>query len=508
MNTSFLRGQWKGFHLGALVVFYVHVAAGLLVAQYSPSGSARPYAGHVNERLRASNPALSAWDIGVNVRGRFENKDGGSASDAGANWDFSASRIVDNNNRYALLRVMPRVGYTGPRLSGMVEGRSSYSFGDERFSATAPGNGLPERDGPMDIHQAFVTWGNLKEFPVLVKAGRQELAYGDQRLLGHSRWTNNARTFDAVKARWQNSLFGVDVFTGGLVYNDHRNHNRSHMGSDTLSGAYFNWPTLATKTVVETYVYSRNVRADIADIDFSGVTAPARLPAKQDLYTAGLRVRSKPGAYGPWDYGFELMHQFGNRALTGATATPNAVRSANRVDQQAYAAVLQGGHTWTSHGWQPRLAALYSYASGDKDSTDTKTQTFQNFFATTHGHYGFMDFNSLQNLHDFRVAYGFKPVVNLSFSVEGHIQYLATSHDFWYNVGGAPRNAGGYATRSPHNQLGREIDLNASWNPIPSTQLEIGTSRYFRGRYIKESLSDDGGSKDAKYLYVQVTLNI
>lgn len=492
----------------ALIALTAALPLPSLFSQYTPSLPARPFPGYANEKLRATDPYMSAWDIGVNVRSRFENKEGAGFTDAGQNWDFSANPGFDNNNSYSLLRVMPRIVYTGKRLAATLEGRSSYSFDDERFAAAAPGKGLAERDGPMDVHQAFVLWGNHKEFPVSVKAGRQELFYGDHRLVGHLRWNNNARTFDTLKVRWQNPVFGVDVFTGGLVYNDHHNLNRSHIGSDTFSGAYFNWPTLATKAVVESYLLARNVNTGIADEDFSGVAAPFRLPAKQDLYTAGLRVRSKPGSYGPWDYGFELMHQFGNRATTAPAALPAAVRTAARLDHKAYGAVLQGGYTWTEHLWQPRFAVLYSYASGDENPADTKSQTFQNLFATTHLHYGYMDFNSLQNIHDLRLTYAFKPATNLSFAIEGHIQALATSADFWYNVGGVYRNAGGYATRGTSNRLGQEIDVAASWNPVPSTQLEIGLSRYFRGAYIKESLADNGGSKDANYVYVQFTLNL
>jgi hypothetical protein len=500
MNTTIRR-------LTALLALASAVSTPLR-AQYAPSLPARPFPGYANERLRASDPYMSAWDVGVNLRGRLEVKDGAGFTDSGQNWDFSTNPSFDNNNSYYLTRVMPRVVYTGKRLAATLEGRSSFSFGDERFVAASPGKALAERDGPMDVHQAFVLFGNHKEFPVSLKLGRQELVYGDQRLVGHLRWNNNARTFDALKVRWQNSLFGVDLFTSGLVYNDHHNLNRSHIGKDTFSGAYFNWPTLASKAVVESYLLARNVNTGIADVDFTGVSAPFRLPAKQDLYTAGVRVRSKPGAYGAWDYGYELMHQFGNRATTAPAATPAAVRAAARLDQNAYGAVLQGGYTWTEHLWQPRLAVLYSYASGDKNATDGESQTFQNLFATTHLHYGYMDFNSLQNLHDVRVTYAFKPATNISFALEGHVQYLATSADFWYNVGGVFRNAGGYATRGTSNKLGQELDLVASWNPIPSTQVEIGVSRYFRGNYIKESLADNGGSKDAHYLYVQFTLNL
>ncbi len=510
MPFSFVLTMTPTTKIARLAAFAALAAASAAsgLAQYTPSLPARPFPGYANERLRTSDPYMSAWDIGVNVRGRLEAKDGAGFTDSGQNWDFSTNPAFDNNNSYWLTRVMPRVGFTGKRFAALVEGRSSYSFADERFAAAGPGKGLAERDGPLDVHQAFVFVGNHKEFPVSAKFGRQELAYGDQRLVGHLRWNNNARTFDALKVRWQNAVFGVDVFTGGLVYNDHHNLNRSHVGKDTFSGAYFNWPTLAAKSVVETYLLARNVSADAAGIDFSGVAAPFRLPAKQDLYTAGLRIRSKPGAYGAWDYGVELMHQFGNRATTAPAATPAAVRAAARLDHDAWAAVLQGGYTWTDHAWQPRLAALYSYASGDKSGTDTKSQTFQNLFATTHLHYGYMDFSSLQNLHDFRLTYAVKPATNISLALEGHVQALATSADFWYNVGGVFRNAGGYATRGHSNRLGRELDFIASWNPIPSTQVELGLSRYFRGAYIKESLADNLGSKDANYLYLQLTFNL
>ena len=57
------------------------------------------------------------------------------------------------------------------------------------------------------------------------------------------------------------------------------------------------------------------------------------------------------------------------------------------------------------------------------------------------------------------------------------------------------------------NKLGQEIDVYAGWHVIPSTQIEIGVSRYFRGDYIKQSLATLG-SKDANYCYVQLTISL
>jgi Alginate export len=498
----------------ALVVLVCAVLPALR-AQYTPPPPARPFPGLSNERLRADNVYASAWDVGVNVRYRYEGKDDAGFTDAGSNWDFSLRPQDDNNNHYSLTRVMPRVGYTAKAWNFLAEGRSSYSFNDERYNATAPGQGLPERDGEIDFHQAFLFIGNHKEFPVSLKIGRQELVYGDQRLVGHLRWNNNARTFDALKVRWQNALFGVDVFTGGVVYNDHHNLNKSN-SQDRFSGAYFNFPTLAKNEIVEAYFLARNVDRGIATDNWSGVAAPFRFPGAQDLYTVGLRLKSKPLAYDAWDYGVELMHQFGNRTAVYPATPVAAALLAPRLEQDAYALVLQGGYTWTEHPWQPRFGVLYSYASGDKNAADGSSETFQNLFATTHLHYGYMDLSSLQNLQDLRFVLSAKPRANISLAAEVHFQFLDRTTDFWYNVAGVPRNFTGAPVGSGRgyrinpsyeSMLGTEVDLVAGWTFRPYAQLEVATAHYFRGDYIQQSLATVG-SKDASYYYVQVTLNL
>ena len=516
-----------------LLVLTAALAITQLHAQYTPPPPPRPFPGFVNEALRASDPYMNAWDIAVNVRGRLEVKDNAGFTYSGQNADFRDTGTGlnnDNNNSYYLTRIMPRIGYTAKRYAFLVEARSSTSYrderGDQRVAAddAKPGHALAENDYDLNLHQAYFFLGNHKEFPVSLKIGRQELVYGDQRTLGHFRWNNNARTFDAAKVRWQNAWFGVDAFTGGLVYNNNGNFNRSHISEDHFSGVYFNFPNLpaiSKGNIVELYGYSRNVTAASAKVDvdsnnnpYAGVAAPFRNPAKQDLYTTGLRIKSKPLAYGPWDYGVELMHQFGNRATTGPTALSAAVASAPRLTQRAYAAVLQGGYTFTDSAWQHRVGLLYSYASGDKNAADGTSQTFQNLFATTHLFYGYMDLNSLQNLHDFRIAYTFKPMPTLSVALEAHAHYLDRTTDSWYNVAGVGRAGGtanlgnGYAISPTYSkELGKEIDLVTGWAFTPSAQIEVGLSHYFRGDYIKQSLAIPG-SKDAAYAYVQLTVNL
>lgn len=487
-------------------------------AQYAPPPPSRPFAGFLNERLRAQDVYLSAWDVGLNYRLRFEDKLGAGTTDAGSNWDFSERPVDDNNNQYLLSRLMPHVIYNDKWYAFTIEGRSSYSIGDERYNATAPGKGLTENDAGPDLHQAFVFLGNHKEFPLSLKIGRQELNYGDQRTLGAFKWNNIARTFDAAKLRWQNAIFGVDLFTGGVVYTRSNHLNRSNP-QDHFSGAYFNFINLGALTranLVEAYLYARNVERSIATDDWSGVPAPFRFPGAQDLYTAGIRLKSKPGTADPWDYCVELMHQFGNRTAVFPATTVAAALAAPRLRQDADAAILQAGYTWTRNPYQPRLALIYSYASGDRNATDGTSQTFQNLFPTNHLFYGYMDLNSLENLHDLRLAYTVKPTTSSMIALEGHDQFLDRTSDYWYNVAGVPRNFTGAAVGSGRGyrinpgygrHLGEELDLVAGWTFLPYAQIEGAVCRYFRGTYITQSLSAVG-SKDANYMYVQLTLNL
>ncbi len=56
---------------------------------------------------------------------------------------------------------MPKLSYTDGLISFVVEGRSSYSIGDNRYSATAAGKNLAEDDGPFQLQMAFVLIGDL-----------------------------------------------------------------------------------------------------------------------------------------------------------------------------------------------------------------------------------------------------------------------------------------------------------------------------------------------------------
>jgi hypothetical protein len=484
-------------------------------AQFVPPSPATPVPGAIDDYLISTFPDLKGWDVGVNERLRYEDKEDAGTTHAGSNYDFFSDSPTDNSNYYWLTRLMPRVGYKGDLIAFVVEGRSSYSIGDGRYTATAAGKNLPEDDGPFQLQMAYLLIGNLSEFPLTLKVGRQELIYGDQRLVGNAYWLNVPHTFDAVKVRYQDSFFGVDLFAANLVYVE-KDHFEDSNSQDTLSGAYFDFPGLSKDNVTELYLFARNVSRGIVTDDWSLVPAPFRFTAPQDIYTLGYHMKSKPGCFGPWDYGVETMWQFGDRTAVYPATTIAAAKAAPRLEQNAWAFIVQGGYTWKETPLAPRLALIVSAASGDQNSKDKDSETFQNLLPSNHGLYGMMDLSSLQNLVDYRLNFTTKPSSTTSLAVDVHQQYLETTNDYWYNVAGVPRNTAGATPGSgkgfginPNysSNLGQEADLIGGWTVHRGLLLEAGVGHFFEGAYVKESLRVVG-SKDANYCYVQATLNL
>ena len=491
------------------------LSAATACAQYAPPSPATPVPGAIDDFAISEDPALSGWDFGVNERLRFEDKDDAGTTHAGSNFDFFSNSPTDNSNDYWLTRLMPRIGYKGDLIAFVVEARSSYSLGDDRYTSTAAGKNLAEDDGPLQLQMAYLLIGNLKDFPVTVKVGRQELIYGDQRLVGNAYWLNIPHTFDAVKVRYQDSFFGVDLFAANLVYVE-EDHFEKGNSQDTLSGAYFDFPGLSKDNVTELYLFARNVDRGIVTDNWSLVPAPFRFTAPQDIYTLGYHTKSKPGSLGPWDYGIETMWQFGDRTAVFPATTVAAAEAAPRLDQNAWAFVVQGGYTWKDAPCSPRLALIVSAASGDQNSKDKDSETFQNLLPSNHGLYGMMDLSSLQNLVDYRLNLTAKPSSATSLALDVHQQYLETTNDYWYNVAGVPRNTAGAAVGSGKgfginpgysSDLGQEVDLIGGWTVHRGVLLEAGLGHFFRGDYVRESLRVVG-SKDADYFYVQATLNL
>ena len=466
---------------------------------YDPTKPVRPSTGLFNDWLRDDNPSAAAWDIGTQVRLRYELRDNFGILGTTGSLDFRRDG-ADVDNAYFLHRIKPRVGYTHEWFNVLVEGRMSGSTDDDRHPN-------PESDGPLDLHQAFVTIGNHKEFPLSLKVGRQELSYGDERLVGAFNWNNIGRVFDAAKLRWQNQYFAADFFIGRVIIPDDNNFNMPN-DYDWLSGVYLS-SRLIPKQTTEVYLLARNVSAGSPTVIGENLPPLLNGPPPRDIYTLGLRVKSNPADWAGWDYTAELMGQYGH---FNDPALPSGSRS---LEHLAYALFVGGGYTFTETRYTPRIGIEYNLGSGDSDPLDDKHETFENLFPTNHKFYGYMDLFSLQNIHNVRLTTSMKPSPRLTLQADYPAFWLYQTSDNMYAVNGARRGgigatAGtGYGINPNYDSyVGSEIDFVATFAVSPHATLEAGYGHFFVGDYVEQSLSaPTHGSEDANWLYVQATFN-
>ncbi len=443
-------------------------------------------AGLVNDWLRNQSPAFTNWDLGGQFRARFEAHEQFAILGVRNSADFRTGGTT-TENIYWLLREKLHLGYSPCEwFSAFTEARDSSAQSDRR-------NPNPETD-IFDLNQAFVKLGNAKEFPLTAKVGRQELIYGDERLIGASDWNNLGRVFDAAKLRYETADLWVELFTGRVVLpND--NHLNEVNDYDWLSGVYAS-TRLVPKQTTDFYFLSRNVA--VGSTREITTTTPTGGATPRDIYTIGLRCKSLPGQLGGWDYEAELAGQFGNYALSA---------SSPRLNHEALAAHAAAGYTWTKAFGTPRLGLEYNYSSGDSSTNDNKHETFDNIFPTNHKFYGYMDFFSWQNMHDLRMAASLKPLNQLTVTLDYHEFWLADTHDYFYQLGGLPRRTGGYGINpGAGSHVGSELDLIGTYALTPYASLQAGYGHFFIGDYVKSSLSTVGSS-DADFVYVQLQLN-
>jgi hypothetical protein len=318
-----------------------------------------------------------------------------------------------------------------------------------------PTNTAPFK-GTIDLRTGFADVGTTKS-PVAARLGRQELAYGDQRLLGHLGWTNTARTFDAAKVTLRSKPFAVDLFAASVVRILPEEFDKSGNGNRLL-GAYGSAGTLIPRAAIEPYVIWRGDR---------NLRSESGLFGSLHQVTSGARLAGKLPAR--LDYVVEMAAQTGSLG-------PDAVRA------------------WAGH-WQMReslagkqavrLTGEYNFASGDRDPADGTRGTFDQLYPTGHDKYGLADQVGWRNTHHVRAGFEITPIKALPLSANYHSWWLAERRDGLYSAAGAllARIPAGAAD----THVGQEIDVQATRALTPQLLVGAGYAHIFTGAFLKQA---------------------
>lgn len=368
-----------------------------------------------------------------------------------------------------------------------------------------------EGDDTFDLRQAYIEIGNAKEFPLSAKVGRQELSYGDERLIGGFDWNNFARTFDAIKLRYSpdGKKFWIEALAAHVVTIDSAHFNDANW-NDTLVGLYASTTVVSFQTT-DFYFFYRNKEANGPSYrGISGTTTNIAFAydVAQEIWTPGLRIKSLPGKVRGFDYELEAAYQFGRAAGQQGAVVPTSTTTL--LDHSAFAIHAGGGYTFTNLPGKPRLGLEYNVASGDTNPNDTQDGSFLNLFPTNHKFYGYMDVFAWKNVHNPAISLKCTPYQDpkqpfraLTVQLDGHGFWLYTNKDAWYRANAVTRvrtlNA---AAESAGTYVGSELDLTVAYTPVKWLKLQAGYSHFFTGDYARAT----GASSDADFGYLQTTL--
>lgn len=330
----------------------------------------------------------------------------------------------------------------------------------------------------FDVRQAYVDY-KLKEISqaldaLTIRAGRQELAYGDERLVGGFNWSNVAQTFDAAKLTYAGKNFTLDGWLGVKVPIDRANSNNWYDDDEGFHGLYATYKGIE-KHLLDLYYLYRNTSEPVT-------MGPSGL-RKLNESTVGFRF--KGDKVNNFDYTLENAYQFGEFGSQ---------------DIKAWALVALAGYTFTDVPWSPRLGLQWNFASGDESSTDNERNTFDNLWPTNHPHYGYIDFVSLQNINAYNLKLNLQPAKKFSLQGDYWLFYLDETTDSAYNAGRGVLRAA--SQRAGSGYLGSEIDVVARYALNKNIGLESGYAHFFAGTFLART----GANDDADFFYLQSLL--
>ncbi len=384
--------------------------------------------------------ALQAeWTLSGQIRHRFE-------------WDQRSFNADQGANTYHLLRSRLGIQFSNDPIYAYFQFQDSRAFGTETSTLT---DGSADN---FDLHQGYLRIRHPFGLRMCLKIGRQEVALGNQRLVGAVGWHNIGRSFDGIVLHSHLGPLGVRLFT--LRTNE----------------------TSAPK--------------DEGDFDLFGFHGGLTLP--------GLRV--EPLLLFEHTYNLpdsQAVNRFTAYAwvhggLAGLTySLEGAYQGGTQqgLDISAFLAAVKLGYTLQQAAMKPGITLGLDLLSGDADPTDDKIEVFNTLYATNHKFYGYMDYFLNIPVHtyglglqDLYASLHAKPLPGFTAKATAHVFQAAQEYTL----------QDGSTTRA----FGNEVDLTLSYKYGENLGVSGGFSVFLPGDIFKEKRGED----PATWFYLMTTV--
>ncbi|MCU1253696.1 MAG: hypothetical protein JWQ49_6725 [Edaphobacter sp.] len=307
----------------------------------------------------------------------------------------------------------------------------------------------------FDDRQAYLDF-HIKRYKII--AGRQELRYGGERLVGISDWTNNSRSWDGFLGRVGDKN-RLDLFATSVVV-VHPTSLDTHGAGLTFFGAVGTIGTWVPHAVIQPFVY---------------VKAFPRVQSQQGIF--GTETIATPGveAAGNIPGGFDFD---GLIALQrGSYANDSVVASGGYI---------KAGYSSQAIFLKPRLLGEYDYSSGNTRKDLTKINTFDQQYPSNHNAFGLTDLFGFQNIKEERINVDLLPAKHVTVLLQQEWLQVASRFDNIYS-GSAATVVKAPTTGLLSDDIGREFDASGKWAINDYLVMNVGVGHFSPGAAMREN---------------------
>ncbi|MBA2544471.1 MAG: alginate export family protein [Deltaproteobacteria bacterium] len=457
-----------------LAVGFLLATTRLAVAQPTPTEEAKPW------RIDRAIDAPAWLRLGLEHQSRFEH----------LSHDFRG-KATDDATAFSMRTLVTAEASLESVLAG-IELEDSRIYASD---ATALNTTLSD---PLEILQAYV--GVRRKNLVLdndafeARVGRLTIDLSTRRVVARNRFRNTINGFTGVDAKWTSpSKHVARAFVAVPVTRlpadaEALKDNSIDLDEESTDAllwcGYYGSPKLALGSQAELYVVGFHERdGDLAS-------------RNRQLLTIGARWYRKP-ARGTVDFDVELIPQLGrSRATAGMDDTTN-------LDHRALSTHVELAIS-PAMPWQPRLAMLHDYASGDRDPADGSTERFDPLFGARRFDFGptgiYGPFNR-SNVQSPGVRASIAPSPTFDASVGYRLFWLAARSDAW--VAASVRDPMG----DSGSFVGEHVEVQLRWSPLPKNlAIEGGAAYLRRGRFARSA--PETREANPAYVYTQLTVTL
>lgn len=379
----------------------------------------------------------------------------------------------------------------------------------------------PNSTSSLGIRQAYMLIRNLGVNGLNLKAGRQLIQMGNQRLFGAFDWNNVGFSFDGVTLQYSKNAYEV---WGGWVRLADAEAFTNGAGSGAVSGGGAGsknadlvftrlvFKPMPSMSVEPLWVFLNNQQASTGGTNSAAITAPHA--NDQHRHTLGGRVAFRQGMF---DGTAEGYWQIGSMGLG---------LSSNRLHINAQAFAAEGGITLHDVPWTPRVGLEFNYASGDGNKANCNADTgagcggtantFENLYPTNHILMGYADRMAWRNMVGYGASLQMKPSLAQHLDFRFWIFRKANNSDCWYTANQGCFSAPTAATAAniaTSNSLYKEIDgVYTLFFKDNKVAWQTGISYLIAGQMLDQLASGNAAGSGASavnsiWAYTQLHVN-